>query len=214
MQVETTHPTKDYSAPLRLWHWVNWFLIAGLLATILFLKVIVQARTAVPEFQRIASQSGLTLSQQQGREMAHVISERIWDWHIGLGLALAAFWLLRMGLEVRGPGAQRFAARLLETARRYRLAPPATKGDASKSLFVNISYAAFYLMLTVMVATGLMLTWADDVAFLGSIEHPVKEVHEVTMYLILAFTATHLVGVLWAELTKDHGLISRMVGGK
>jgi len=79
---------------------------------------------------------------------------------------------------------------------------------------VKLSYLAFYLFISVMVLTGLALTWADDVAWLHGIEHPVKEIHNVTMYLIMAFVAAHIVGVVWAELTRDHGLISRMVGGK
>jgi Ni/Fe-hydrogenase 1 B-type cytochrome subunit len=65
-----------------------------------------------------------------------------------------------------------------------------------------------------MVVTGMALTWADDVAWLHRIEHSVKEVHNVTMYLIIGFVVVHVVGIVWAELTKDHGLISRMVSGK
>ena len=127
---------------------------------------------------------------------------------------LAAFWLLRVVLELRGPSDMRFTARLLEVARRYRLAPPAEKGAAGKILFAKSTYALFYAFLTVMVITGLALTWADDVAFLGNIEHTMKEIHNVTMYLIIGFFVVHVVGVVWAEVTKDHGLISRMVGGE
>ena len=34
------------------------------------------------------------------------------------------------------------------------------------------------------------------------------------MWLIIGFFVVHVAGVVWAELTKDHGLISRMVGGE
>ena len=203
-----------YSAPLRVWHWGSALLVAGQLLTILFLKVIVQARSAVPEFQQILSKDGLQLSQEQGRRLAHVIAERIWDWHVVLGLGLAGFWLLRVALELRGPAPTRFSARLLAVARRYRLAPPAGRATARYDLLVKGSYALFYSFLTVITLTGLALTWADDVAVLGRIEHPMKEIHNVTMYLILGFSALHIAGVVWSEIAKDHGLISRMVGGK
>ena len=206
-------PTKDYRAALRVWHWVNALLISGQLLTILFQKVIVNARSAVPEFLDKLSRDHVQLTKQQGNAFAHIISERIWQWHIYLGLALAACWLLRVGLELRGPSNLRYSARLLEVARRYRLAPAAGKEEAGKVLFAKSTYAVFYLLLTIMVVTGLVLTWADDVAVLHRLEHTAKEIHNVTMYGIIAFFGVHVVGVVWAELTKDHGLISRMVGG-
>ena len=206
--------THDYSAPLRVWHWGNSLLVSGSLLTILFLKVIVAPRDIIPEWQQVLAKSGVALTVQQGRALAHAVGEHIWDWHIAIGLTLAGFWLLRVLLELRGPADTRFSARLLAVARKYRLALPAERAEAGGALFAKTTYALFYAFLTVMVFTGLALTWADDVAFLGSIEHSVKEVHEVTMYLILGFFALHLAGVVRAELTKDHGLISRMVGGK
>ena len=210
----TQAPTKDYRAPLRVWHWGNTLLVSGQLLTILFLEIIVDARSAVPEFIQSLSRDHVTITVKQANSIARIIGDRIWQWHIYIGLTLAAFWLLRVVLELRGPSDMRFSARLLEVARRYRLAPAAEKGAAGKMLFAKSTYALFYAFLTVMVITGLSLTWADDVAFLGQIEHTVKEIHNVTMYLIIGFFAIHVVGVVWSEVTKDHGLISRMVSGE
>jgi Ni,Fe-hydrogenase I cytochrome b subunit len=206
--------THDYSAPLRVWHWGNALLVAGQLLTILFLKVIVKPKALVPEFQQALGKSGGTLSPEQGRAIAHVISERIWDWHITLGLALASFWAYWLVVQLTAPAERRFAARLTAAARHYRLAPPAEHADARHALLSKLSYAAFYLFISVMSVTGLALTWADDVAWLHRSEHTVKEVHNVTMYLLIAFVVVHVVGVIWAELTKDRGLISRMVSGE
>ena len=208
---ETAH---DYSASLRVWHWGNALLVSGQLLTILFLNVIVNPRSAVPEFQQLMSKSGFIISQQQGQRFAHIISERIWQWHIYIGLTLVAFWLFRVVLELQGPSDSRFLVRLLAVARKYRLAPPADHAEARHVLLVKLSYALFYLLLTIMVITGFVLVYADDVAFLHTIEHPVKEVHNVTMYLIIAFFVLHVAGVVWAEVTDNHGLISRMIGGR
>ena len=214
MLTSSEKSTHDYSAPLRIWHWANALLVSGSLLTILFLKVIVAPRDIIPEWQKALAKTGVTLSLNQGRELAHAVGERIWEWHIAIGLTLAGFWLLRVLLELRGPAEVRFSSRLLAVVRKYRLAPPATRTEAGGELFAKITYALFYSFLTVMVFTGLALTWADDVAWLGNIEQEVSGIHEVTMYLILSFFALHLAGVVRAELTKDHGLISRMIGGK
>ena len=98
-------------------------------------------------------------------------------------------------------------------ARRYRLAPPAHKGSAGKELFTKASYALFYAFLTVMVLTGLVLTYHNEVALFDQWEHTAEEIHNVTMYLIMGFFAVHVVGVIWTEVTSDQGLISRMVSG-
>ncbi|WP_162550258.1 cytochrome b/b6 domain-containing protein [Hymenobacter nivis] len=214
VQKTDSNSTHDYSAPLRVWHWGSALLVTGQLLTILFLKVIVNARSAVPEFIQAASKDGAAPTEQQGRAFAHIISDRIWQWHIAIGLGLAAFWLLRVLMELRGPAEVRFSTRLMLVARKYRLAPPADKGDARHALFAKTTYALFYLFLTVMVITGLALTWADDVPFLHSIEHTVGDIHGVTMYLILTYFVVHLAGVVWSEITKDHGLISRMISGE
>jgi len=210
----TEAPTHDYTAPLRVWHWGNALLVSGQLLTILFLKVIVNARSAVPEFIKGLSRDNVTVTVKQANTFAHIIGDRIWQWHIYIGLALAAFWLLRVVLELRGPSPMRFSTRLLEMARRYRIAPAADKSSAGKVLFAKSTYALFYAFLTVIVLTGLILTWADDVAILHSMEHVAKEIHNVTMYLIMAFFAVHVVGVVWSELTKDPGLTSRMISGE
>ncbi len=202
-------PIKDYRGTLRFWHWANALLISLQLTTILFQKVIVQAKTAVPELQA----SGREVSVPQARELAHIISERIWAWHIYFGWALVALWVFRLGLQLSGPSDLRFSARLLEILRRYRLAPPADKSQAGKILFAKTTYALFYVFLTIMVATGLILIF-ENVSWLRSIHSFVKETHNVTMYLIIGFILLHVVGVVWAELKEDHGLISRMVGGE
>ncbi|WP_151088052.1 cytochrome b/b6 domain-containing protein [Hymenobacter baengnokdamensis] len=205
--------THDYSAPMRLWHWVNAALVSGQLLTILFQKVIVNAKGAVPEFQQAFSKGGGSLTEQQGRAMAHVISERIWHWHIWIGLTLAAFWLFWTVMQALDPAGRRFGARLMAAARRFKLAAPAEHADARHALFAKLTYAAFYLFITTMVVTGLALTWADDVPWLHRLEHTVSEIHNVTMYLIIGYIVLHIAGVVWSEITEDQGLVSRMISG-
>ena len=204
-------PIKDYRGSIRFWHWANALLISLQLMTILFQKVIVKSRSAVTELQ--SSASGKEVSVPQARELAHIISERIWAWHIYFGWALVALWVLRLGLQLTGPSNLRFSARLIEILRRYRLAPAAGKGETGKILFAKTTYALFYLFLTIMVVTGLILIF-EDVSWLKGIHHLAEETHNVTMFLIIGFIVLHVVGVVWAEMKEDHGLISRMVGGE
>ena len=209
----TEAPTKDYRAPLRFWHWGNSALISFQLATILFLKVIVSPRSAVPEFLHDLDQQHVALTAKQANVFAHIIGDRIWEWHIYAGWGLVAFWVLRLFLQLTGPSELRFTARLMEVLRRYRLAPLADKSKAGKILFAKTTYALFYAFITIMVITGLILIY-EDVSWLSSIQDLAKETHEFTMYLIIGFLVLHVAGVVWAEISEDHGLISRRVGGE
>lgn len=202
-------PIKDYRAPLRFWHWGSAALVSAQLATILFQKVIVNSRSAIQELQGSIKNA----SVPQARELAHIISERIWQWHIYIGLVLVGFWLLRIVIELSSPSPLKYSTRLLEVARRYRLAPPAEKGEVGKVLFAKSTYALFYIFLATIAITGLIMVFENN-PFFRPMHHTAEEIHNVTMYLIIAFIVVHVVGVVWSEMTKDHGLISRMVGGE
>ncbi|MCB2409771.1 cytochrome b/b6 domain-containing protein [Hymenobacter lucidus] len=200
------------SLALRLWHWSSAAVISGLLTTILFLFVILKMKTVGPQFQEVLQKEGVTMSKEQVRGLTRIVSHRIWDWHIYLGVALSFLLVFRIVLEFFQPAGQRFGAKL-GVARQYFRQVGADMQDARHSLVVKYSYAAFYLMLTVMVLTGLVLIYADDVELLHKLEHTIKEVHNFTMYLVIAFVVAHIAGVVWSELTKGKGIVSDMING-
>ncbi|MBG8554137.1 cytochrome b/b6 domain-containing protein [Hymenobacter guriensis] len=205
-----TPSVKKYSAGLRIWHWSNYLVISGLLSTILFLRVIINMRGLFPKMQQVLQEQGITATEQQLRGVGRLVSHRIWDWHIYLGVALSILLGWRMVTELVQPAVQSFRARL----RQANQAPAEGAGfRLRKSAAVKYSYLLFYLLLTVMVVTGLLLVYADDVEALHKLEHTIKEIHNVNMYLILAFIVVHIVGVVWAELHKDRGITSDMLHG-
>ncbi|SHJ15157.1 Ni,Fe-hydrogenase I cytochrome b subunit [Hymenobacter daecheongensis DSM 21074] len=203
---------RKNSLSLRLWHWGSAAVISGLLITILFLFVILKMKTVGPEFQQVLQKEGVTMSREQVRGLTRIISHRIWDWHIYLGVTLAFLLLYRVVLEFFQRGRQRFSVKL-RTARQLFRQQGTDLRDVRHSLVVKYSYLAFYLMLTVMVTTGLMLVYADDFEVLEKLEHTVEEVHNFTMYLIIAFIVLHVAGVVWAESTKNKGIVSDMING-
>ncbi|WP_324672190.1 cytochrome b/b6 domain-containing protein [Hymenobacter sp. GOD-10R] len=203
---------RKNSAALRFWHWTSALLILALLTTILFQFVIVKAREAAPLFQETLQKSNITLTTDQARSLTRIISHRIWDWHIYLGVGLSVMLLFRIITELRQPATQKFSYKLAQVRKLFREVG-ADSPDYRHSIFVKYSYLVFYIMLIVMVVTGLALIYADDVPFLHSLEHTIKEIHNFTMYLILSFTALHIIGVVRAELTTDRGIVSDMING-
>lgn len=204
--------TTKYSGALRFWHWGNAAVISGLFSTILFLRYIINMRGLRPKIQEVASQGGVALSEEQARNIGRLVSHRIWDWHIYLGVTLAVLLGWRLVAELAAPALQTFRHRL-QRSKEHQQDEPHASFRLRHSVLVKYSYLVFYLLLTVMVVTGLMLTYADDVQFLHDLEHTVKEIHNVNMYLLLAFVVLHIGGVVWAELNKDKNITSDMIHG-
>ncbi|MBC6612699.1 cytochrome b/b6 domain-containing protein [Hymenobacter sp. BT507] len=204
MATTLTSPTvKKYSLGMRLWHWGNAFLITAQLVTILFISVIVNTKSLRPEFQQAFQKTGGSLSEQQARSLAHIVSERIWDWHVYFGLALAAFLVFRIVLTFVQPAAQSFRTRFREA-----------RQEGGTALFAKYTYIAFYLFLVVQVATGLALVYGDNLGLARGAEHTIKEIHEVNMYLIIAYTVLHIVGVVRSEIVERYGPLGSMIHGR
>lgn len=202
----TAAGVKRNSLGLRIWHWANSGLVMAQLLTILFLSVIVRTKTLAPEFSKALAEKGVQMSPADLRGLSRIVSHRIWDWHIWLGLALAVVLAYRVLVSFRQRGGQRTAAKLA------RLKARVAQGDPTVGLgvWVRYSYRFFYLVLAVMVVTGLVLVFED---YFRSIEHTAKEVHNVSMYIVLAFVVLHILSVFRAEVTHEPGITSDMIHG-
>jgi cytochrome b len=45
-------------------------------------------------------------------------------------------------------------------------------------------------------------------------EELMEEIHVLSLYYLLTYIVLHIVGVIMAEFTSDHGIVSRIIGGK
>lgn len=212
VQPATTSPTAPADAPkhnsigLRIWHWSNAGLVLFQLMTILFMFVIVNVKTLAPEFSQVLAEKGANLPADELRGLRRIVSHRIWDWHIWAGIALSCLLAFRVLVSFWQRGGQRTAAKIAALKARQ------AQGDATatKALWARYAYRAFYVVLAVMVLTGLILVFED---YFPSIEHLMKEIHEYTMYAVIAFVVAHIFGVFRADATVEPGLVSSMING-
>ena len=203
---------KKNSAGLRFWHWASSFIIFGLLTTVLTNSTILDDRTNQSFLKTELQKVGTVLSEKQAQTLAHMQSDEVWKIHIYLGYFLSALFVFRLIMEFFQPKDQRFFVRLREVYRQYFVIKQ-NKFLAKHDLAVRIIYLLFYLLLLIMVTTGLTLVFSDGVAALKSVRHSVKEVHGFCMYLVLAFIVVHLAGVFLAERGKSPGIVSDMING-
>ncbi len=196
------------SLGLRLWHWLNFAVLSALLATVLLRDELVDVRENRDLIQQKLATLGAVITPDQAKAAARLYLERLWDWHVDLGLVLAALLVLRLVVAVVAPAGTGLFAKLRLAARAVKTTPTARKFAAVKA-----SHVAFYGILTLIVVTGLLLAYAKKLGIADGLRHEIGDIHEVAMYGILAFIALHLIGVVRAEKTTDPGLVSGMIHG-
>lgn len=156
--------------------------------------------------------AGANISDQQAGAAAHALGDRTWEVHTYFGYVLASLFLLRLILEFFQLADQKFIRKLTAAWQQFNIIKK-DREIARHEFTVKLIYAAFYLLLLVMVVTGLFLAFEDTLAPFKSIRHSVKEVHGFCMYLVLAFIAVHLAGVFLAERKAGSGIVSDMING-
>lgn len=185
-----------YSASFRLWHWLNAFVVLGLLATVFLRKTFLSWRTNSEILMSKLSEFGVEITVEQAKILAKAVRAGMWEWHIILGYVLAFSMLFRMYLYFKDSSIKASFSSL-----------------SSHKKSVHILYYLFYLALFFMTISGLVLTFHDSINLTKELTHDIKEIHELVFNGILFFVVVHVAGVIVAELTSEKGLISNMISG-
>ncbi|MGF7078118.1 cytochrome b/b6 domain-containing protein [Mucilaginibacter sp. UYCu711] len=212
IDVQDPSNIKKYSSPLRLWHWLNLIVISGSLITVLINSTITDDNATSSLLKAELQKSGAAVNDEQTRSAAHALSDSVWVVHIYFGYALAALLAFRVILELFQLADQKFLRKIKSAYDQFNTIKK--EREAARHEFtVKMIYAMFYLLLIVMVSTGLFLAFENAMVAYKSIRHSVKEVHGFCMYLILAFIVVHIIGVLLAERKYGSGIVSDMING-
>ncbi|MES2266961.1 MAG: cytochrome b/b6 domain-containing protein [Bacteroidota bacterium] len=211
---DVQNPTKikRYSFSLRLWHWVNLIVISGSLITVLINSTITDDSATSALIADNLKKSGSAVTNEQARGAAHALSDNVWVIHIYFGYILAVMLAFRLILELFQVADQKFIRKIKSAYHQFN-AIKKNRELARHELTVKGIYAVFYILIFIMVVTGLFLAFEDALSAYKSIRHAVKEVHGFCMYLILAFIVIHIVGVLLAEKKNEGGIVSDMING-
>ena len=203
-----TRKRKKYSAGLRLWHWLSAAIIMGSLLTVLANSTITSGRSNVAIIQKSFAGKNETVSQEQAREAAHEISDKVWELHTYFGYTLITLFIFRLVLEFFHRADQRLIGKLRVA---YKHLSGQQIKQAKHDIVVKCLYIAFYALLGIMAITGLSMAFEDKVPALKI--HALREIHSFCMYLIIAFIVVHLTGVFLAERKNSKGIVSDMING-
>jgi Ni,Fe-hydrogenase I cytochrome b subunit len=209
--IENPRLIKKYSSSLRLWHWLSALIITGSLLTVFLNKTLTNNRQNATLIQNSLQESKISVSYNDARHAAHEISENVWHLHTYFGYVLTALLAFRMIAEFFQLADQKLIRKIKSAYQHYFILKKDRK-IARHEYFVKLLYVVFYLLLFIMVVTGFCLAYEDDVPALKAI-HAIREVHEIGMYLIIAFIIVHLAGVFLAERKDSGGIVSDMING-
>lgn len=201
-----------YPLSLRLWHWLNAFVILGLLATVLLRKTFLSWRTNSAFISQKLETIDVNITPEFAREIAVGIRNPMWDWHIYLGYALGGLLIIRILIAL-------FAEKkcplysVIKNSLSLKQVSSNEKKEAFHFILVKAGYALFYLVTLFMVITGFLLTFKKELNLAKDFSGSIKDIHELTMWFFVAFVSLHLVGVIIYELTKGKGIVSDMING-
>ncbi len=186
-----------YSPQFRIWHWLNAFVISGILITVFlretFLNKKINAQILIDKLFDL----DMEITHDQAIVIAKAIRANMWDWHIILGYALIGLIIYRIYLFYK------------DTSDREKF-----KELSLHKKVIHLLYYVIHSSLVGLVLSGLILYFYKDFGILKESVHPIKELHEFLFYIILYFIPLHIVGTIIAEHGDEKGIISSMVHGK
>jgi len=204
------HLIKKYSYHIRLWHWLNAIIIFGLLITVSLNATLFSVNEQTAYIREMLKNTGATVSTTQARAVAHGMEDKVWNIHTYFGYVLAVLFLYRICYEFFTKSSTSFVENLQDTWKLYLT----KKVKSTRHEFtIKIVYLFFYVLLLVMVLTGLSISFDDELGAAKAYRHELKEIHGFCMYLMLGFISLHLIGVFLAERKDKKGIVSAMING-
>jgi len=186
-----------FSLSFRVWHWLNAIIILGLLGTVFLRQTFLSWRTNSEIIINKLQEIDIEITQAQAKVLAKAIRAGMWEWHILLGYALAFLVLFRIYLYFKD----------------------SSKKENFNSLslhkkIVKVSYHIINATILIIVITGLVVHFYQELGMIKETAHDIKEIHELAYNIILYFVPLHIIGVIIAENRDEKGIISSIVNGK
>ncbi len=186
-----------YTISFRVWHWLNALVILGLLGTVFLRKTFLSWRINSEIIVDKLSDMEIDITLVQAKILAKAIRAGMWEWHIILGYALAILIIFRIYLFFKDTSKKESFCSL----------------NMHKKV-VHISYYIIYVTISFLAISGFIIYFYKDLGLLKETAHSIKEIHELSFYIIMYFVPLHILGTMIAENRDEKGIISRMINGE
>lgn len=211
---ETSLFLQKNSAAIRIWHWLAFLVITTLIITVLMASTALNPRSNVPAIQNILAEKGVTVDAKQAFSVAHMYDDKMWEFHKYMGFMLALLVISRIVIEFTQNPGERNQTRIKNALYAFLQSKEGPgKKELKHYLLIKYVYLLFYMLIIMMVITGIIIAFGGDLGLTGQARHLVKEIHGFIQYFIYAFIIFHLGGVIISDLGKYKGIVSGMING-
>lgn len=211
-ETESSIFIQQHSAQLRIWHWLTFLFLTGSIVTVLLNSTLLSQSDNVKLVQEQLEKKGLSATDEQAFAVSHEYEEKMWEVHKLIGYGLALLLLARIVIEFTQPEEEKMRNRLKKAVELSKSGEP-NSAEYSHYIRVKRAYMIFFILLFLMVITGLAMAFGRDLGLTREIRGGLKNVHGVIQYFMYAFVLIHLAGVILAENGKMRGIVSGMIHG-
>ena len=184
---------RNYPAIYRIMHWAIALCMFFVLLTI-FLRLTWMNKDHMADIiQAYLASTGKTFTREELVLLAKQIRKPMWNWHLYAGYVLTGLFAIRLILPFWG---------------KMKFSNPFKKQLVLKEKFQYWVYLVFNVCVAVSLLTGLLIEFGPR-----NLKHTMEEIHVLSIYYLIAFLVIHFGGVLLAEFTTQHGIISGIVSG-
>ena len=184
-----------YSLAFRVLHWSIAFVMLGMLITILLRYTWLNKEGMSEIIMEYCTSQEVSMTKEKAIVLAKRLRAPMWEWHVYLGYTL-------MGLV--------FVRIILGMMDRVPFLNPFKRGITLNTRIRAVIYLVFYVCVVISVVSGVVLALDIETAY----NNEIKSIHFGSIYYFVTYLVIHFIGVLFAELSSDNGIVSRMINGK
>lgn len=211
----TTVPSffiQEHSMMIRIWHWLTFIVISGIILTVLINSTLTNQRKNIPMVQEQLKSRNIIVTEDQAFAVTREYEDKFWNVHKLFGYSLAFLLISRVIIELTQPGEEKIRTRIKNALGLYRQKDN-NKNEYRHYLRVKTGYLLFYILVIGMALTGLTLAFGRDLGIPRELSRTIREIHSFGQYLMYTFIALHIGGVIVAENMKIRGIVSGMING-
>ncbi len=193
---------KKWSAPMRVYHWLNSLTVTLLLITVVLRKTVLDKYQVNLKIQTFLTDNGITIDKDATMKLAKLIRYEMWEWHYVFGFILATLMVIRIFLFFTESGKS-----VIKDAFSFL-----TK-NKKENYWVKLLYLAVYLSILVIATTGVLMYFYKDLGWTHDTKKILESIHVSVMNIIIYFIPLHIIGLVLAENEDEPGIVSEMING-
>jgi cytochrome b561 len=164
-----------------------------MMATVILTATLLNPEENAVMVQDQLKSDGVKITENQAFDLSHKFEDKMWNVHKHLGYGLTILFLARILIELVVPGEEKVSFRVKNAIGLYKQSED-SKSEYRHYVWVKRGYLLFYILLFIVILTGLGLALGHPGSFFEEIQRDLKVIHSIFQSFIYLFVLLHLFG--------------------